>query len=119
VIAIHLQISKTAAKEIQSAFSVLERSVSLVIAETEIRGMAGADLIVRVNLEDYTTTDYEKADALVQRGYDAAAAPPSAHLNLCASRALAPKTTSTSRIFSACSSANPSARRCSMSISRA
>ncbi|HKM79778.1 MAG TPA: patatin-like phospholipase family protein [Candidatus Acidoferrum sp.] len=74
VIAIHLQISKTAAKEIQSAFSVLERSVSLVIAETEIRGMAGADLIVRVNLEDYTTTDYEKADALVQRGYDAAAA---------------------------------------------
>src|SRR5208283_2127526 len=62
------------AKEIQSAFIVLERSVSLVIAETEIRGMAGADLIVRVNLEDYTTTDYEKADALVQRGYDAAAA---------------------------------------------
>ncbi len=73
VIAIHLQISKTAAKEIQSAFSVLERSVSLVIAETEIRGMAGADLIVSANVEDFDSTDYEKAAPLIQRGYDAAA----------------------------------------------
>src|SRR5271157_3491487 len=73
VIAIHLQISKTAAKEIQSAFSVLERSVSLVIAETEIRGMAGADLIVRANVEDFDSTAYEKAEPLIQRGYDAAA----------------------------------------------
>jgi len=74
VIAIHLQISKTAAKEIQSAFSVLERSVSLVIAETEIRGMAGADLIVSANVEDFDSTDYEKAALLIQRGYVAAAA---------------------------------------------
>jgi len=73
VIAIHLQISKTAAKEIQSAFSVLERSVQLVIAETEIRGMAGADLIVRVNLEDFDSTEYQKSAALIQRGYEAAA----------------------------------------------
>ena len=74
VIAIHLQISKTAAKEIQSAFSVLERSVSLVIAETEIRGMAGADLIVSANVEDFDSTDYQKTAPLIQRGYDAAAA---------------------------------------------
>jgi NTE family protein len=73
VIAIHLQISKTAAKEIQSAFSVLERSVQLVIAETEIRGMAGADLIVRVNVEDFDSTEYQKSAALIQRGYEAAA----------------------------------------------
>ena len=73
VIAIHLQISKTAAKEIQSAFSVLGRSVELVIAETEIRGMAGADLIVRANVEDFDSKEYEKAAALIQRGYEAAA----------------------------------------------
>jgi NTE family protein len=73
VIAIHLQISRTAAKEIQSAFSVLERSVELIIAETEIHGMAGADLIVRAHVEDFDSTDYEKAAALIQRGYDAAA----------------------------------------------
>ncbi len=73
VIAIHLQTSRTPAKEIQSAVSVLQRSVSLVIAETELRGMAGADLIVRAHVEDYETTDYQKADALIQVGYTAAA----------------------------------------------
>jgi NTE family protein len=73
VIAIHLQTSKTAAKEIQSAFSVLDRSVELVIAETEIRGMAGADLIVRAHVEDFDSTDYQKSAALIQRGYEAAA----------------------------------------------
>ena len=51
VIAVHLQISKTSAKDIQSAFTVLGRSVELVIAETEIRGMAGADLLVKVDVE--------------------------------------------------------------------
>ncbi len=73
VIAIHLQTSKTVAKNIQSAFSVLGRSVELVIAETEIRGMAGADLIVRANVEDFDSTAYEKSDELIQRGYTAAA----------------------------------------------
>ena len=60
VIAIHLQISKIAAKEIQSAFSILGRSVELVIAETEIRGMAGADMIVRANVEKYSTMHDER-----------------------------------------------------------
>ena len=53
VIAVHLQISTTSAKEIQSAFSVLGRSVELKIAETELRGMEGADLVVRANVEEY------------------------------------------------------------------
>jgi NTE family protein len=72
VIAVHLQVSKTSAKEIQSAFGVLARSVELVLAETEIRGMAGADLIVRVNVEDFSTSDYEKSEPLIKRGYEAA-----------------------------------------------
>jgi NTE family protein len=72
VIGVHLQIAPTAAKEIQSAFAILGRSVELVIAETEIRGMAGADIIVKANVEKFTTTDYEKIDELVQAGYQAA-----------------------------------------------
>jgi len=72
VIAVHLQISPVSAKEIQSAFSVLGRSVELVIAETEIRGMAGADLIVKADVQKFTTMDYEKSDELVKIGYDAA-----------------------------------------------
>jgi len=72
VIAIHLQISPASAKEIQSAFSVLGRSVELVIAETELRGMEGADIVVKANVEKYTTMDYEKSDELVKVGYEAA-----------------------------------------------
>ena len=73
VIAIHLQISPASAKEIQSAFSVLGRSVELVIAETELRGMAGADIIVKADVQKFTTTDWDKSDEFIQVGYEAAA----------------------------------------------
>jgi len=72
VIAVHLQISAVTAKEIQSAFNVLGRSVELVIAETEVRGMGEADLIVKANVEKYNSTDYGKSDELIQVGYEAA-----------------------------------------------
>ena len=71
VIAVHLQISKATAKDIQSALGVLGRSVELVIAETEIRGMAGADLIITADVEKFTSTDYTKSEELIQQGYDA------------------------------------------------
>ena len=32
--------------------------LELVVAESELRGMAGADLIVRANVEDFSTMDY-------------------------------------------------------------
>jgi NTE family protein len=72
VIGVHLQIAPATAKEIQSAFSILGRSVELVIAETELRGMEGADLVVKANVEQYTTIDYQKVDELVNVGYQAA-----------------------------------------------
>jgi NTE family protein len=74
VIAVHLQISKTSAKEIQSAFDVLGRSVALVIAETELRGMEGADLVVRADVENYSTMAYDKTEALIKIGYESAEA---------------------------------------------
>ncbi len=74
VIAVHLQISKASTKEIVSAFSVLGRSVELIIAETELRGMAGADLIVRAEVEGFSTSDYVKSKELIAKGYAAAEA---------------------------------------------
>src|SRR5258708_8034141 len=71
VIAVHLQISRASANEIQSAFSVLGRSVALVIAETEIRGMGGADLIVKADVEQFSSTDYQQTEQLIHPGYDA------------------------------------------------
>jgi len=74
VIAVHLQISPTSSKDIQSAFGVLGRSVELVIAETEIRGMAGADLMVTADVEKFSSTDYKKAEEIIRQGYNAAEA---------------------------------------------
>ena len=74
VIAVHLQISPASAKEIVSAFGILGRSVELVIAETELRGMAGADLVVKADVEKFTTSDYEKSAELIAKGYEAAEA---------------------------------------------
>jgi NTE family protein len=74
VIAVHLEISPAEAKEIQSAFSILGRSVALVIAQTEIHGMEGADLIVKANVQKFSTSDYEKTAELIQLGYEAAQA---------------------------------------------
>jgi len=74
VIAVHLQISPASAKDIQSAFSILGRSVELVIAETEIRGMSNADLIIKADVEKFSTSDYEKTGQLIQAGYEAAQA---------------------------------------------
>ncbi len=74
VIGVHLQISPASAKDIQGAFSVLGRSVELVIAETEIRGMAGADLIINADVHEFSSSEYEKITPLIQRGYDAAEA---------------------------------------------
>jgi NTE family protein len=72
VIGVHLQLSPASAKEIQSAFGILGRSVELIIAETEIRGMANADLIITADVAKYTTMQYEKTDELVKLGYEAA-----------------------------------------------
>jgi NTE family protein len=72
VIAVHLQIAPTTEKEIQSAFSILGRSVALVIAATELRGMEGADLIVKADVQKYSTMDYQKTADLVATGYAAA-----------------------------------------------
>lgn len=74
VIGVHLQISEASEKDIASAFSVLGRSVGLIIAETEIRGMAGADIIVKANVEKFASMDFTKSDPLFQIGYEAAAA---------------------------------------------
>ena len=72
VIAVHLQIAQASAKEIQSAFSILGRSVELVIAQTEARGMAGTDLLVKADVEKFSTMDYQLTDPLIAAGYEAA-----------------------------------------------
>jgi NTE family protein len=74
VVGIHLETAPANEKDIQSLFrfSVLGRSIDVVIRENEIRGLAGADMVVSVNLKDFTSLDYEKSDTIIQKGLTAA-----------------------------------------------
>jgi NTE family protein len=73
VIAVHLETQPVEAKDIKSLFSVLDQSVHVVIAETELRGLAHADAVVTVPLGQYGLTDYKKHDPIMQKGYEGAA----------------------------------------------
>src|SRR5262249_42309668 len=60
VIAVHLDTAPVKAEEIQSIFSVLGRSIDVVVRENELRGLAAADLVLKVDLHDFTSMNYEK-----------------------------------------------------------
>ena len=72
VIGIHLETSPSEADKIQSLFSILGRSIDVVVAGNEIRGLANADLVVKIGLQEFSSLDYTKADAIIQKGIEAA-----------------------------------------------
>jgi NTE family protein len=74
VIAIHLEVAPADPKEIQSLFSVLGRSVDVVVLENELRGMKGADIVVTIDLQKYNGFQYDRADAIIREGTQAAEA---------------------------------------------
>lgn len=73
VIGVHLQTSPAEAEKIQSLFSILGRSIDVVVAGNEIRGLAGADLVVNVALQDFGSLDYAKSKEIIEKGAGAAA----------------------------------------------
>ncbi|HKV24284.1 MAG TPA: patatin-like phospholipase family protein [Candidatus Acidoferrum sp.] len=74
VIAVHLETRPLEAKDIKSLFNVLDQSIHLVVAESEIRGLARADVVVSVPLAGYSSTDYREHDPIMQKGFEAAEA---------------------------------------------
>jgi NTE family protein len=73
VIAIQLQNRDLKPTESLSSVGVLAQAISVVIAANELRSMQSADILISVPLTDYTAMDYSKENALIQRGYEAAA----------------------------------------------
>jgi len=71
VIAVHLEVAPVKADDIQSFFSVLGRSVDVIVRENELRGLSGADLVVRIDLHDFTSLDYAKSSTIIQKGLHA------------------------------------------------
>lgn len=74
VIAVHLQVAPVNPDQLESLFSVLGRSVDIVINESEIRGLAGADLVVNVDLHDFNSIQYNRANEIIGVGAQAAQA---------------------------------------------
>ncbi len=74
VIGVHLREKEVEAGDIQSMFDVLGRSMDLMVAANEARGLAGADVVVSVGVEDVGAAEYRKGSALIERGAAAAAA---------------------------------------------
>jgi NTE family protein len=72
VIAIHLEVAPAKPEEIQSLFSVLGRSVDVIVRANEIRGLSGADLVVNVDMHEYSSLDYEKSQVIMEKGRKAA-----------------------------------------------
>ncbi|HET8967703.1 MAG TPA: patatin-like phospholipase family protein [Candidatus Acidoferrum sp.] len=68
VIAVHLDVAPVKADEIQSFFSVLGRSIDVIIRENELRGLSAADLVVKVDLHEFTSMNYEKSKAIIEKG---------------------------------------------------
>ena len=68
VIAVHLEIAPAKADEIQSFFSVLGRSVDVIVRENELRGLSAADLVVKIDLHDYSSMDYAKSQTIIAKG---------------------------------------------------
>jgi NTE family protein len=73
VIGVHLQTSPAEADKIQSLFAILGRSIDVVVAGNEIRGLAGADIVVSVPLQNFSSLDYTKSKEIIEQGADAAA----------------------------------------------
>jgi NTE family protein len=72
VIAIYLENSPFDPKTAQSLFSVLGRTVGVMIAANERHNMEVADILVTVNLANYTAMDYKQGDEIADKGYEGA-----------------------------------------------
>jgi NTE family protein len=72
-LAIHLETAPMDPNTNLSSFGVLGQSISVMSAVNVVHSMEMADILVTVPLQKYTTLDYNKADAIIKLGYDAAA----------------------------------------------
>jgi NTE family protein len=72
IIAVHLAIDRFEPNQPLSSISVVADSLSVAVANNEMRSMEMADLLVTVDLRGFSMLDYDKAKAMIQAGYDSA-----------------------------------------------
>ena len=72
IVAIHLDTAPLRSDAILSSFAVLAESFNTVVAANEHRGMELADIVIRVDLADFSSTSYHASAQMIARGYEAA-----------------------------------------------
>lgn len=73
-LAVHLQTAKLEPTATLSSFGVLGRSISVVVTANELLSIEKADMLISVPLQDYGSLDYNRAEAIIKLGYQAAQA---------------------------------------------
>jgi NTE family protein len=74
VLGVHLQTAPMDPKTNLSSFGVLGQAITVMSAVNVDVSMKEANILVAVQLQKYTSLDYDKADEIIKAGYDAAAA---------------------------------------------
>ena len=74
VLGIHLETMPLEPDASLSSFAVLGQSIATVVAANERRAMEDADMVVTVNLRNYTSMDFNAGEQIIKAGYAAAAA---------------------------------------------
>ncbi len=74
VIAVNLDVGNYDPKNTETLLGVLGRSVDVMMGANLNRSLQLADLVVRVDVRGFTTLDFAASDAIILKGYEAAAA---------------------------------------------
>jgi NTE family protein len=72
VIAVHLEVPPLNPDQGLSVFSVLQRSVGVIISANEYASMQKADVLIPAHTERFSMIDYQAAQDIVQVGYQGA-----------------------------------------------
>ena len=72
IIAVDVSSPLKGREELTSALSIFDQAVSVMILENTLVSRRDADLIIVPDLDSFTATDFEKAEAIANQGKDAA-----------------------------------------------
>ena len=72
VIAVHLEMPRLSPDDTLSAFSVLQRSLGVIVSVNELASIQKADILIPAHTEHYNLTDYQAAPEIIAVGYEGA-----------------------------------------------
>jgi len=74
VIAVHLDLGPQDPKSIESLLGVAARNVAIMVAANELRSMKLADILLDVDMKDFTSLDFHRREEIIPYGTRAAEA---------------------------------------------